>query len=265
MARVIEPTLEAREAARSRKCANVAKLLEVVRYVLAPTHERFADAIAVQRTLEPDAGTVAASAQRRSVALTFDDGPHPRGTPEILNILAKHQARATFFVVGEQVVQRPQLLVRMLDEGHAVGLHGFHHRLHLRRTPSEMEDDYTRGIAAIQDAVGANPTRHRPPYGIYSPWSLRIARERGLTPLLWSAWGKDWRRFTTPDRIAANATVRSRTPPIPPLEPLRDGDVVLLHDADFYSAGRSHERTAAALPKVLSTLKSGGFDTVVAV
>jgi peptidoglycan-N-acetylglucosamine deacetylase len=243
----------------SRNC------LEVVRYVFAPTHARLADSIGVARTLdrvrEPDRPDSA----RKAVAITFDDGPHPRGTPEILDILSRHGARGTFFVVGEQVLQRPQLLVRMLDEGHVIALHGFHHRLHLRRTPKEMEDDYTRGIAAIQDAVGVNPSFHRPPFGIYSPWSLRIARERGLKPLLWSAWGKDWRRLTTAGRIAASATVRSKTPPLPPFQRLRDNDVVLLHDADFYSSSRCYEKTAEALPKVLSTLKSEGFDTVGAV
>jgi peptidoglycan-N-acetylglucosamine deacetylase len=242
----------------------MAKLLKVVRYVFAPTHARLAASIGVARTLDAPNGD-AQTPPPPVVALTFDDGPHPRGTPRILDILARNDARATFFVVGEQVLQRPQLLVRMLDEGHGVALHGFHHRLHLRRTPKEIEDDFTRGVAAIQDAVGRNPTRHRPPYGIYSPWSLRIARERGLQPLLWSAWGKDWRRLTTPTRIAANATVRAKTPPLPPPEPLRSGDVVLLHDADYYNSRRSHERTAEALPKVLATLKSGGFDTVVAV
>ncbi len=231
---------------------------KVLRYVFAPTYGPFADALGIARTIDCAPGT-------RAVAITFDDGPHPQGTPRILDILAAHGACATFFVVGEQVVQRPQLLMRMLDEGHAIGLHGFHHRLHLRQTPKQMRDDYTRGIAAIQDAVGVNPTRHRPPYGIYSPWSLRIAREKRLDPLLWSAWGKDWRRFTTPQRIARNAVRRAKTPPLPPFQGLEAGDVILLHDADFYSSGRSHERTADALPYVLQTLKSAGFDTVSAV
>ena len=182
------------------------------------------------------------------VALTFDDGPHPEGTPAILEILAAHQARATFFVVGEQVVQRPQLLQRMIDEGHRVGLHGYRHLLHLRHSAAAMEDDFRRGTAAIEDAIGLTPGLHRPPYGIYSPWSLRITRERGLQPLLWTTWGKDWRRFTTPERIARRATAGAQA-----------GDVILLHDADFYSANRSHERTARALPDVLARLQSAGL------
>ena len=91
------------------------------------------------------------------------------------------------------------------------------------------------------------PLRHRPPYGIYSPDGLQAARERGLAPLLWATWGKDWRKFTTPARIARRAPAG-----------LRPGDVILLHDADFYSAKRSHERTACALPLILTELKSRG-------
>jgi len=217
---------------------------------------QFAHQLGVARTvaeLGPSAKGLArwpAPEQEPAVALTFDDGPHPEGTPAILEILAQHGATATFFVVGEQVVRRPELLARMVAEGHAVALHGYHHRLHLRRGRAEMEDDFTRGTAAIEDAIGATPTLHRPPYGIYSPWSLEIARERGLAPLLWAAWGRDWRRYTTPARIARRVVSQ-----------LQPGDVILLHDADFYSARRSHERTAAALRVILARLKSDGLGT----
>jgi hypothetical protein len=81
-----------------------------------------------------------------------------------------------------------------------------------------------------------------------------VARQLGLRPLLWSRWGKDWRRFTTPARIAARATDRATA-----------GDVILLHDADFYSAAGSHRRTIRALPEVLSELKRRGLDTVLPV
>ena len=106
-------------------------------------------------------------------------------------------------------------------------------------------------MAAIADATGIAPRLHRPPYGIYSPASLRIARDRGLQPLLWSKWGKDWRKFTTPERIARHA-----------LQGIAAGDVILLHDADFYSAKRSHSRTAAALPVISAKLQSAELGTV---
>ena len=187
-----------------------------------------------------------------SVAITFDDGPHPEGTPKMLEALAAFDAKATFFMVGEQVVKRPALVREVVDAGHAVGLHGYLHRPHPLRPAGEMADDFERGLAAIGDAAGIQPLLHRPPYGIYTPASLRIAHERGLQPLLWSKWGKDWRKVTTPDQITRRA-----------VSGLRAGDVVLLHDADYYSARRSYRRTAAALPEIMKTLKSAGFGTVI--
>jgi peptidoglycan-N-acetylglucosamine deacetylase len=238
----------------------------MLRYVLAPVHPPFASALALPRTLtdlamagpvasgppaEGAALTSPVAADEPAVAITFDDGPHPEGTPAILEILARRGAKATFFVIGEQVTKRPELLRRMQAEGHAIALHGYHHRLHLRRGHADLDEDFTRGAAAIEDAVGAAPLYHRPPYGIYSAASLAIARERQLQPLLWSAWGKDWRRFTTPQRIARRA-----------VGGIQAADVILLHDADFYSSKRSHERTAQALELVLARLESAGLSTV---
>jgi peptidoglycan/xylan/chitin deacetylase (PgdA/CDA1 family) len=216
----------------------------VVRYALAPVSARAAQALSLPRLL----------AGAEGVALTFDDGPHPEGTPAMLELLARAGARATFFVVGEQVRRRPELVTEIAAGGHAVALHGYRHRLQLRLSAAEVSDDTARGIAAIEDAIGASPAWHRPPYGIYSAAGLRAAREAGLRPLLWSRWGKDWRRFTTPDRIAAR-TVRSLLP----------GDVLLLHDADFYSAHNSHRRTAVALKLIIAELRQRKLATVLPV
>ena len=215
----------------------------MLRHALAPINARAAHALGLPRTLTPP-----------GVAITFDDGPHPEGTPRILQILAQHGARATFFVVGERVERRPQLAREILAAGHSLQLHGHRHRLQLRVSPASLADDYERGVDAIHAATGTTPTRHRPPYGIYSSAGLAEARRRELEPLLWSTWGKDWRKFTTPERIAARAT-----------QNLDEGGVILLHDADFYSASRSHERTADALPRILGFLREREIDTVLAV
>lgn len=188
------------------------------------------------------------------VALTFDDGPHPEGTPAVLELLARADARATFFLVGEQVRRRPRLAAEILAAGHIVALHGDQHRLQLRLTPAQVQADLARGAATLEDATGAAIVWHRPPYGIYSPAGLGAVRAAGWRPLLWSRWGKDWRRSTTPRRIATRAT-RS----------LSAGDVILLHDADFYSAHNSHRRTAEALPLILTQLSSRKLDTVLPV
>jgi peptidoglycan-N-acetylglucosamine deacetylase len=216
----------------------------VVRYALAPVSPSAARALVLPRTVPGATGVV----------LTFDDGPHPEGTPAILEVLARAGARATFFVVGEQVRRRPQLVAEIAAAGHGVALHGDRHRLQLRLSERQIDDDTTRGLIAIEDAIGAPPRLHRPPYGIYSPAGLRAARAVGLRPLLWSRWGKDWRRLTTPRRIASRA-----------LAGLLAGDVILLHDADFYSAHNSHRRTAAALELIVAELARRKLGTVLPV
>jgi peptidoglycan/xylan/chitin deacetylase (PgdA/CDA1 family) len=190
----------------------------------------------------------------RGVALTFDDGPHPEGTPAVLELLARAGARATFFVIGEQVRRRPALVAEIVAAGHMVALHGDRHRNQLLVSADAVRDDLARGTAAIEDATGRRPHRHRPPYGIYSPAGLQAARDARLEPLLWSRWGKDWRRFTTPARIASRAT-----------RELDDGDVILLHDADFYGSRGSHERTVAALEIIIGELERRKRATVLPV
>ena len=169
----------------------------------------------------------------------------------MLEVLAEFDVKATFFLVGEQVVKRPALARQIVAQGHTVGLHGYIHRPHPTRKADAMLEDFERGAYAIADATGVEPRLHRPPYGIYSPATLRMARERGLQPLLWSKWGKDWRKMATPEQITRRV-----------VGGLQAGDVVLLHDADYYSAKRSHRRTAAALPAILKTLQSAELGTV---
>jgi peptidoglycan/xylan/chitin deacetylase (PgdA/CDA1 family) len=215
----------------------------VLRYALAPVLPRAAAGLGLPREL---AGT--------GVALTFDDGPHPEGTPAVLDALAQAGARATFFLVGEQVQRRPELAARILAAGHRVALHGYRHRLQLRLTAAEVQADLARGAGMLEDATGAPVDWHRPPYGIYSCAGLSTVRAAGWQPLLWSRWGKDWRRATTPNLIAARAT-RS----------LAAGDVILLHDADFYSAHQSHRRTTEALPLIFAQLRRRELGTVLPV
>lgn len=182
------------------------------------------------------------------VALTFDDGPHPQGTPVVLEHLREAGARATFFLAGEQVERRPALAAEIVAAGHRVELHCHRHRNQLRLTPRALLDDAERGRAAIEEASGQAIACYRPPYGIFSGAGLRAIRSRGWRPVLWSQWGRDWTGRATPESIAAKATVG-----------IRAGDVLLLHDADFYSARNSWARTASALPRILDELAVRGL------
>jgi peptidoglycan/xylan/chitin deacetylase (PgdA/CDA1 family) len=205
---------------------------------LAPLQPSLCRRLGVRRTIE--AGT-------QAVALTFDDGPHPAGTPAVLAALERAGARATFFLVGEQVARHPALAREVAEAGHGVALHGDRHRCFLRLTAAQLRDDLARGHDAIAGATGVEPTLHRPPYGIYSWPGLAVARTR-WRPVLWSRWARDWRADATPASIAERAAAG-----------VVDGDVVLLHDADHYSAPGSHVRTAAALPAILDELARRGL------
>jgi peptidoglycan/xylan/chitin deacetylase (PgdA/CDA1 family) len=180
---------------------------------------------------------------RHGIAVTFDDGPHPQGTPAVLDALSAVGATATFFLIGEQVARWPALAAEIAAAGHEIGLHGYVHRLLLRRRIGELEADLDRADEVIAAATGHRPTCYRPPYGVFSSGALGLVRRRGLHPLLWSRWGRDWAARETPEAICRRAT-----------RGLAAGDVVLLHDADHYSAPDSWRRTAAALPGITAAV-----------
>jgi peptidoglycan/xylan/chitin deacetylase (PgdA/CDA1 family) len=208
----------------------------------------FAPALAAQVPRLASHFQIECRVERAVVALTFDDGPHPQGTPAVLEELARRQATATFFLVGEQVVQRPALAREIVTAGHEVAVHCFRHTLLLRRRVAAVADDLDRAVDAIGSATGVRPTLYRPPYGVLSSGALRHVRQRGWRTLLWSTWGRDWERRATPQSIARRAT-----------RDLRPGDVVLLHDSDAYSSADSWRRTVAALPSVLDAVATLGI------
>jgi peptidoglycan/xylan/chitin deacetylase (PgdA/CDA1 family) len=202
-----------------------------------------AHALGVRTTIDPDLG----------VALTFDDGPHPQGTPAVLEALSRRGARATFFLVGEQVERRPSLAGEIVAAGHAVGLHCQRHRNLLRLGLRETHEDLERAAAVIAAATGTAPRLYRPPYGILNAAALGHARRSGWAPLLWSRHAADWRRRATAASIAGRLT-----------EGLRPGEVLLLHDADWYGTTGSWRRTAAAVPRVLAELDRLGLEPALA-
>jgi peptidoglycan/xylan/chitin deacetylase (PgdA/CDA1 family) len=183
-----------------------------------------------------------------AVALTFDDGPHPRGTPAILDALAAAGAPATFFLAAEQVARRPRLASEIVAAGHDVGVHCERHRNLMRLTPRQVADDLRRAAATIAEATDVAPRHYRPPYGILTTPAVAFARRRGWRIVLWRRDGADWAARATAATIA-DRIVRD----------VAGGDVLLLHDADYYSAPGSWRRTVDALPAILERLGARGL------
>ncbi len=191
------------------------------------------------------------TASGRGYALTFDDGPHQRGTPAVLEVLAAERVTSTFFLVGEQIRRNPSLPREILDAGHEIGLHCDRHRNLLRLGPRQVREDIARAEDAIGTATGRTPSLYRPPYGVLNAAALKLASARGWRTLLWSHWGRDWEARATAESIAAKATRGAG-----------EGAVLLLHDADDYSAPGSWRRTLAALPTVIETMRARGIEPV---
>ena len=183
-------------------------------------------------------------ADRSAVALTFDDGPHPQGTPAVLDALERSGATATFFLVGEQVAARPGLAAEIVARGHEVGIHSYHHRAATWLAPRAFRDDLDRAVDAVAQATGLTPPLYRPPRGVFTYSALAEVRSRGLFPVLWAADGRDWRGTATPESISGRI-VRA----------LRGGEVVLLHDSDFYASPGSWRNTLGALPLLLAAVE----------
>lgn len=187
-------------------------------------------------------GTVRRVASKDSIALTFDDGPDPAHTPAILDTLAAHGARATFFVVGSVAEQHPELVARIRRDGHELGSHSYTHRHAVfHRAPLTGWSDTRRGIAAVERIAG--PVRwFRPPWGGYS-WSVFAGiRSRGLRAASWSIEARDWHPESAPSDVERR--VLGATP----------GDIICLHDS-----GRGAAKTQVALDAILRGLARRGL------
>ena len=183
------------------------------------------------------------------LALTFDDGPDPESTPAFLRELDRLGWKATFFMLGSMVAAAPALAAEVASAGHEVAVHGYRHRGSLRRSPGWIRDDLRRAISTIEDASGAVTTWYRPPFGELSTGALLAARSCRLRPVLWTAWGRDWRPDATPESVIADLR-RGRL----------NGGTALLHDSDCTSANGSWKTALASLPLLADTACSLGLD-----
>ncbi len=176
------------------------------------------------------------------VALTFDDGPSAKITPQILETLRQHHAVATFFVMGQNVKQYPKLVQEEVAEGHAIGYHTYTHDLHPGGRQAATEMEQTRLV--VQQAIGRDTPLFRPPYGNVKSNYTKVAREQNYAIILWNVSSADTATRDA-DMVMKNCTAGVHT-----------GDIILMHD----SSTKSH--TARALPAILSSLEQQGFSFV---
>ena len=181
-----------------------------------------------------------------AVALTFDDGPD-HALDSFLEMLEGYGARATFFVVGEQVSRAPGRLREITSRGHEIAVHCHRHRNHLRLTPGATVEDMRRARWTIEEAAGRSTRFFRPPYGVFNLASWLEADRQGWERVLWARWGRDWEATATPRRIVEKIGVP------------RAGDILLLHDSDRYAVPDSWRNTLGALPVILEKLAASGL------
>jgi len=181
------------------------------------------------------------------IALTFDDGPSSY-TAQVLDILARYQVKATFFVIGRNVEQYPDLARRIVAEGHAIGNHTYSHPLWAAmETSRHVERELDRAATAIQAATGIVPTLFRPPHGWRSPWMIRLARSKGYEVVTWSVSPDDWQR--PPSQVIVERVLRQARP----------GAIILLHDGLETKVGPPVQNTVAALPTIIEELQARGY------
>jgi peptidoglycan/xylan/chitin deacetylase (PgdA/CDA1 family) len=191
----------------------------------------------------------------RRIALTYDDGPNPEQTPRLMDVLARHDAHATFFLIGKWAEREPGLIRELEAAGHALGNHTYSHP----RMPFITDATATEELRRCREAVEAAGVRFsevggemlmRPPYGSRRPGTLRIARAEGYVPVTWSVTCYDWRRSATKGKIARRAGRAI------------EGDVILLHDGSDREPAADRSNSVAATEETLRRLRAEGYEFV---
>jgi peptidoglycan/xylan/chitin deacetylase (PgdA/CDA1 family) len=187
-----------------------------------------------------------APARAGELALTFDDGPNPAWTPRLLELLASHDLRATFFLLGGFAQAEPELVRRIAAEGHLIGNHSWSHP-HLSSTPAaKIREQLVRTSEALEQITGAKVRYFRPPFGARRPAVFRIARELGLVPVLWNAMTSDWSEPSAARIAAALSTKIDRN--------ARRGLAtnIVLHDGGHRALGTSREPSIKAAEQLIT-------------
>lgn len=186
----------------------------------------------------------------RQIALTYDDGPNDQHTLRLLETLARHNVRATFFMIGRYVRQCPGIAREVARAGHIVGNHTFTHPLLSLKSSSETLKELSDCRAALQDAIGEHSNLFRPPFGGRRPATLRIARGLSLEPVMWNITGYDWN--APPAAVIEEKVTRQ----------MRGGDVILLHDGGHKQMGADRSQTVLATDRLITRCKANGYEFV---
>lgn len=186
------------------------------------------------------------------LALTFDDGPNDPHTLRLLDVLAKHNARATFFLIGKYVRQRPDIARAIQAAGHEIGNHTYSHPSLIFVTAARLRQELEDCRKALEDALGAATALFRPPFGGRRPNVLRTARALGLLPVMWSVTGYDW-NAKSPEFIVGKVTSGLE------LGGRRLGEIVLLHDGGHLAFGTDRGHTVEATRQLLEKYASKQF------
>lgn len=191
---------------------------------------------------------LSASRGSRKVALTFDDVPDPRFTPQVLDVLKAKKVQATFFVVGTRSSKHPDLVKRIHREGHNIGNHSYSHPDFSKLSFDKVQEQIGRAERAIEGIVGFKPRLVRPPYGEILPRHLEWAKQRGYTVVNWDVDSSDWRQLSS-DQVFRNVT-----------RAVRPGSVVLMHAGG--GEGQSLSGTVKALPRIIDWLREHHYEPV---
>lgn len=186
--------------------------------------------------------------EQSRVALTIDDGPHPVATPRFLDLLARENVQATFFLLGQELVRHPRLGKEIVAAGHEIAVHGWTHRMMALRGPLSTRDDITRAYEYIAETTGVTPTWYRPPYGVLTTAAAVTARRLGLRPVLWTTWGRDWEKRANPSYVYETV-----------VKNLHGGGTILVHDSDRTSVPGSWAATLGALPRIIAECDHRGL------
>lgn len=191
--------------------------------------------------------TLIAGSDPDEFALTYDDGPNDTCTEQLLEILARYDVRATFFMIGRFARQRASLVRQVRAGGHLIGNHTWSHPLLMTRSPRRVREELAATNAELEDILGERIRYFRPPHGGRRPDVLRAAREMGLVPVLWNAMGCDWRPISS-TQILANldrGISRNRRHGM--------GSNILLHDGGQAGIGQERSQTVVATKELLGS------------